>query len=505
MNEIQSEILFFPLLLLLFIYSSCLILVFFYALAQFNLLINYLSEKNNSKKLIKWDFKKKNEMPFVTIQLPIYNELYVIKRLLKSIIKINYPSEKLEIQVLDDSDDNSIELTKKLINKIKSTGIDIIHLKRKNRIGYKAGALKIGLERSKGDFIAIFDSDFIPNPDFLIKTIPYFKNKIVGMVQTKWEHINRNFSILTKVQAFGLDGHFSLEQVGRNFKNHFINFNGTAGVWRKSTIIDAGNWEGDTLTEDLDLSYRAQLKNWKFIYLEKIETPAELPVAVSAVRSQQYRWNKGGAENFQKNIFNVLKSSKINFKTKLHAFVHLLNSTMFLNIFIIGFLSVPMLYVKNKWIELDWYFTINSLFILSTLIFYICYWFLHKQKYGSGLINIFNFTIRFITFYSIMTAFSFHNSIAVIKGHLGIKSPFIRTPKFNIGVDEKNTLNQNRYLQKSITLYTLIEAIMSLYFLFGLLSAFNIGENGDFSLFPFHLLLFLGFGFITIKSFIESK
>ena len=504
MNEIQNQILFFPLLLLFFIYSCSLILVFFYALAQFNLLINYTSEKDNSKKLIKWNFKK-DEVPFVTIQLPIYNELYVIERLLNSITKIKYPPDKLEIQVLDDSDDNSILLTKKLINKIQNTGVDIIHLKRKNRLGYKAGALKIGLEKSKGDFIAIFDSDFIPNPDFLIKTIPYFKNTKVGMIQTKWGHINPDFSILTKVQAFGLDGHFTLEQVGRNFKNHFINFNGTGGVWRKSTIIDAGNWEGDTLTEDLDLSYRAQLKNWKFIYLEKIVTPAELPVAISAVRSQQYRWNKGGAENFQKNIFNVLKSNNISLKTKLHAILHLLNSTMFLNIFLIGFLSIPMLYVKNKWIELDWYFNINSLFILSTLMFYTCYWFLHKQKYGSGLISIFDFTIRFITFYSIMIAFSFHNSIAVIKGHLGIKSPFIRTPKFNIGVDEKNTLNQNRYLQKSITLYTLIEAIMSLYFLFGLLSAFNIGENGDFSLFPFHLLLFLGFGFITIKSFIESK
>lgn len=503
MIEIQYQILLIIVITLIFIYSTSLIIIFLYAIAQFNLLINYMSEKSKSKKLIQWDFNKRDEIPFLTIQLPIYNELYVIERLLNAVEKIKYPHDKLEIQVLDDSDDDSVELTKKLIHKIKNTGIDIVHLKRENRFGFKAGALKEGLKKSKGEYIAIFDSDFVPNPNFLIKTVPYFKNIKVGMVQTRWGHINRDFSILTKVQAFGLDGHFTLEQVGRNSKNHFINFNGTAGVWRKSTIIDAGNWEGDTITEDLDLSYRAQLKDWKFIYLEKIITPAELPVVISAVRSQQYRWNKGGAENFRKNIYNVLKSNKLSFKTKFHATFHLLNSTMFLNIFLIGFLSVPMLYIKNEWIELAWYFNISSLFILSTLIFYVCYWFLHKQKYGSGIASIFDYTLRFLAFYSITIAFSAHNSIAVIKGHLGIKSPFIRTPKFNL--DNKKTLIQNRYLEKSINKYTIIEALMSLYFLFGLYSAFNLGENGDFGLFPFHLLLFLGFGFVTIKSFIEIK
>ena len=503
MIEIQYQILLIIVITLIFIYSTSLIVIFLYAIAQFNLLINYMSEKSKSKKLIQWDFNKRDEIPFVTIQLPIYNELYVIERLLNAVEKIKYPHDKLEIQVLDDSDDDSVELTKKLIHKIKNTGIDIVHLKRKNRFGFKAGALKEGLKKSKGEYVAIFDSDFVPNPNFLIKTVPYFKNIKVGMVQTRWGHINRDFSILTKVQAFGLDGHFTLEQVGRNSKNHFINFNGTAGVWRKSTIIDAGNWEGDTITEDLDLSYRAQLKDWKFIYLEKIITPAELPVVISAVRSQQYRWNKGGAENFRKNIYNILKSNKLSFKTKFHATFHLLNSTMFLNIFLIGFLSVPMLYIKNEWIELAWYFNISSLFILSTLMFYVCYWFLHKQKYGSGIASIFDYTLRFLAFYSITIAFSAHNSIAVIKGHLGIKSPFIRTPKFNL--DNKKTLIQNRYLEKSINKYTIIEALMSLYFLFGLYSAFNVGENGDFGLFPFHLLLFLGFGFITIKSFIEIK
>ena len=505
MIEIQNKIMILFVFILISIYTSSLIVIFFYALGQFNLLINYLSQKNKSKEFIKWDFKNGNEIPLVTIQLPIYNELYVIERLLNSIEKIQYPLKKLEIQVLDDSDDDSSILIKKLIHEIKSNGVDIIHLKRKNRIGFKAGALKEGLKKSKGEFIVIFDSDFVPDSDFLIKTIPYFKNVRVGVVQTRWGHINQDFSILTKVQAFGLDAHFTLEQVGRNTKNHFINFNGTAGVWRKSTIIDSGNWEGDTITEDLDLSYRAQLKDWKFIYLENIITLAELPITISAIRSQQYRWNKGGAENFQKNIYKVLKSNKINFKTKLHALIHLLNSTMFLNAFLVGFLSVPMLYIKDIWHELNWYFNLSSFFITSTLIFYICYWYLHKQKHGSGLLSFLNYTKIFFTFFSITIAFSFHNSVAVIKGHLGIKSPFVRTPKFNLGNDKEKYFSQNKYLKNSINIYTIVEAFMVLYFLFGLYSAFNIGEKGDFSLFPFHLLLFLGFGFITFKSFTETK
>lgn len=505
MIENENPLLLFFVFFLIFLYTTSLITIFFYSLAQFDLLDNYLKEKNNLKKLSQWNFNKKKEFPFVTIQLPIYNELYVIERLLSSIVQIKYPSDKLEIQVLDDSDDDSIRLTEKLIYEIKNTGVDIVHIKRKNRLGYKAGALKEGLKTSKGEFIAIFDSDFLPNSDFLFKTIPYFKNCEIGMVQTRWGHINRNFSVLTKVQAFALDAHFTLEQVGRNFQNHFINFNGTAGIWRKSTILDAGNWEGDTITEDLDLSYRAQLKDWKFIYLEKIVTPAELPIVMSAIRSQQYRWNKGGAENFQKNIFKVLKSSNIKIKTKIHAFLHLLNSTIFLNIFFVGFLSVPMLYIKNEWNQLNWFFNFSSLFILSTLIFYICYWFIHKQKYGAGLYSLCDYTLRFITFYSISIAFSVHNSIAVLKGHLGMKSPFIRTPKFNIKKDNSNFLNQNRYIEKSIGVYAFIEALMSLYFLFGLFSAFNVTKNGDFILFPFHLVLFLGFGFVFIKSIVEIK
>ena len=252
------------------------------------------------------------------------------------------------------------------------------------------------------------------------------------MVQTRWGHINREYSILTRVQAFALDAHFTLEQVGRNSQGHFINFNGTAGVWRKECIIDAGNWEGDTLTEDLDLSYRAQLKNWKFKYLEEIETPAELPVVISAARSQQFRWNKGGAENFQKMSWKVLRNKNTSFKTKIHGILHLLNSTMFLNILIVAVLSIPMLYIKNEYAHLKVYFIVMSFFVISTLIFFICYWFTFKSIYGGGLGRFLEYVGMFFVFFSIAMGFSVHNTVAVLEGHFGKKSDFIRTPKFNI-------------------------------------------------------------------------
>ncbi|MEE3148243.1 MAG: cellulose synthase family protein, partial [Bacteroidota bacterium] len=282
------------------IYTLALTVIFLYSLAQLNLLFNYLKAKKKKDDAPVFNFSNAEEIPFVTIQLPLYNELYVVERLLDNIAQIDYPLDKLEIQVLDDSTDESLQTTQRKIEALQAAGIPIKHITRTNRQGFKAGALKEGLAIAKGEFIAIFDSDFVPNPDWLQKTVPYFKDEKIGVVQTRWAHLNRDYSLLTKIQAFALDFHFVLEQVGRNFGHHFINFNGTAGIWRKTCILDAGNWQGDTLTEDLDLSYRAQLKKWDFKYLEDVETPAELPVAISAARSQQFRWNKGAAENFQK-------------------------------------------------------------------------------------------------------------------------------------------------------------------------------------------------------------
>ncbi|MBN08800.1 MAG: glycosyl transferase family 2 [Flavobacteriaceae bacterium] len=497
MNDVLHQILLIFISIIIFLYTFSLIIIFIYSLAQGNLLLIYLNAKSKANKL-NWNTSNKN-LPMVTIQLPIYNELYVIERLINSVKRINYPKEKLQIQVLDDSNDQSITLTSKLVKKVKNEGLDIIHIKRKNRKGFKAGALKEGLKSAKGEFIAIFDADFIPDANFLENTIPYFKNKKVGLVQTKWGHINNNYSILTKIQAFALDAHFSLEQVGRNAKGHFINFNGTAGVWRKSAIIDAGNWQADTLAEDLDLSYRAQLKNWKFVYLENVTTPAELPITINAIRSQQFRWNKGGAENFQKIISKILKSNNISFKTKVHGILHLFNSSVFLNIFLVGILSVPMLYIKSIWPDLAWYYNFISLFIISTIIYFISYWFVHKNLYGTGIKSFINYIQRFVIFYCLTIGFSLHNSIAVLEGHLRKKSDFIRTPKFNLK-DSGKSFKNNKYVSGKISYNVIYEGLITFYFLFGLFSPFIIGNKGDFGLFPFHLMLFIGFAFLTIKS-----
>ena len=482
------------------IYTIALVLIFIYAISQLNLLFNYLKAQKKEETCDMFDFSNSDEIPLVTIQLPVYNELYVMERLLNNIVKLKYPKEKLEIQVLDDSTDESVNSTATQIKALQKTGIDIQHICRSNRKGFKAGALKAGLEQAKGEFIAIFDADFLPKENWLLETIPYFKNPEIGVVQTRWGHINKNYSTLTRIQAFALDAHFTLEQVGRNSKGHFINFNGTAGVWRKECIYDAGNWEGDTLTEDLDLSYRAQLKNWKFKYLEQVETPAELPVVISAARSQQFRWNKGGAENFQKMARRVLSTKKVTLKTKMHAILHLLNSTMFLNVLIIAILSIPMLYIKNEYAHLKNYFYLMSFFVISSLIFFICYWYMFRNIYGRGVKNFLKYIATFFAFFSIAMGFSLHNSIAVLEGHFGIKSDFIRTPKFNIN-SLKDSWKNNKYIKRKPSAHVILEGLLALYFVFGIYSAFVVGDQGgDFGLFPFHLMLFFGFGYVFFKS-----
>jgi|SaaInl85LU_5_DNA_1037374.scaffolds.fasta_scaffold01205_4 cellulose synthase/poly-beta-1,6-N-acetylglucosamine synthase-like glycosyltransferase len=512
---------------LLVIYIVSLVMVFFYSLAQLNLLINYLKAKKEAKhqekKADKFNFDNPDEVPFVTIQLPVYNEKYVMKRLLANIALLDYPREKLEIQVLDDSTDDTVAKTKERINKLAAEGLNIVHLTRTNRIGFKAGALKEGLAIAKGEFIAIFDSDFLPESNWLHKTIPYFKDAKIGVVQTRWGHINRNYSLLTKIQAFALDAHFTLEQMGRNSKGHFINFNGTAGVWRKECIYEAGNWEGDTLTEDLDLSYRAQLKGWQFKYLVDVETPAELPVVISAARTQQFRWNKGGAENFQK-MFKKIMHSDLSFKTKAHCVLHLLNSTMFLNVFIVGVLSVPMLYIKNYFDDFKGYFIAMSFFGVSTLLFFICYWYMFKDvQKKSGIKGFISYTRTFFTFFSVAMGLSLNNSGAVLEGHRGKRSEFVRTPKFNI--KSIDGWKKNIYIRNKPSKNVIYEGLLSLYFLFGIASAWlvrYIGKNEiktydkdcmfglipcdvwynpfDSGLLIFHTMLCLGFGFIFYTS-----
>jgi hypothetical protein len=484
---------------IIILYTFALLLVFLYSLAQLSLLINYLRSKRNPDTSVKFNFSKTEEIPYVTIQLPIYNEMYVVERLLENIAEIEYPTDKLEIQVLDDSTE-SVEKTALQIQRLQQTGLDIKHICRENRVGFKAGALKEGLKIAKGEFIAVFDSDFLPKKDWLYQTVPYFKDPEIGVVQTRWGHINRDYSMLTKIQAFALDFHFILEQVGRNFGKHFINFNGTAGIWRKECIMDAGNWSGDTLTEDLDLSYRAQMKKWKFKYLEDVETPAELPVVISAARSQQFRWNKGAAENFQKNYPKLLWDKNLTAGTKFHGFFHLLNSSMFLVILLLAVLSLPVLYIKNSNPQFSGYFNVIAFFAISTLIFFICYWVTYTKIHGKGIKSFFSFVGMFITFFSVAMGFSVHNSLAVLEGHFGKKSEFIRTPKFNIN-NLKDSWKGNKYLSKNLSFSIILEVLLWLYFGFAIFSAFILN---DFGLIIFHLMLFSGFGFVVVKSLIAK-
>ncbi len=463
--------------------------------------MNYIKSKRENIKLEVLDITNPSNIPVVTIQLPIFNELYVTNRLIDKVAQINYPIEKLEIQILDDSTDETTELIAKKVVEWKAKGIDIIHFRRKERSGYKAGALAKGLEACKGEFIAIFDADFMPDKNFLVHTIPYFKNENIGAVQTKWEHLNKDYSMLTKLQAFGLDAHFSVEQRGRNYGGHFINFNGTGGIWRKKCIIDAGGWQSDTLTEDLDLSYRAQLKKWKFIYLEDIGSPAELPAAMNALKTQQYRWTKGAAECTKKLLGNVLLSNNLTLKTKLHAIFHLMNSSVFITIIFTALASIPILFIKNQTTEYNQLFKFASIFLLSLLFLGIFYFVSNtKDKKLTGL-DYLDFILYFPLFLSISMGLSLHNAIAVLEGYFGKKTAFIRTPKFNI-ISKNDKWEGNKYLISNISFLTILEALLSVYFLIGIFYAFVFK---DFGLLPFHIMLAFGFGYVAYSSVYHSK
>lgn len=477
--------------LILILFSLFLLFILVYSIIQLDLLITYRKHRCRIQARKKLDLQDLSQVPYVTVQLPIYNEKLVVERLINNISKLQYPQDRLQIQVLDDSTDESVEKTIKLIDQLKASGLDIAHVRRKERTGFKAGALKEGLNSVKGEFIAIFDSDFLPKPDWLLRTLPYFSDPTIGVVQTRWGHLNKRYSILTRLQAFLLDFHFILEQNGRNLAGHFINFNGTAGIWRKECILQAGNWAGDTLTEDLDLSYRAQLQGWKFKYIEDVETPAELPVTIAAARSQQFRWNKGAAENFQKNFKLLWASPNFSLRTKIHCFFHLLNSSLFPLILVLALLSIPLLFAPKP---LHSTLTVVlSVFSISTLIFFLSYWTTYARIHGGGWRSFIGYCGMFFMFFTIALGFSVHNSIAVIEGHLGKKSPFIRTPKFNI-TTKSGALHREPF---QVSFQFIIEVLLMLVFAFAVLMAFY---TNNFRLLLFHLMLFLGFLYVVFTS-----
>ena len=468
------------------IISYCLALgfIFVFSMVQLHLTYTYIRTKKKSPTA-----ERINDWPSVTIQLPVYNEKYVIQRLLESVSAMDYPKDKLEIQILDDSTDETSEIIR---NFAENSNSNVKHIQRVDRTGFKAGALQEGLQICEGEFIAIFDSDFMPEPDFLKRTIPHFRNGI-GMVQTRWGHLNRKYSLLTKLQAFGLDAHFTVEQVGRKFSNSFISFNGTGGVWRKQCIEDAGGWSADTLTEDLDLSYRAQLKGWRFEYLENYSSPAELPVIMPAIKSQQYRWNKGAAETARKNLKKIFGSSmsKVN---KIHATFHLLNSSVFVFLLIAALLSIPMLYIKQFNPELSMLFNLGSIFLLGFFSIGWFYWV--STKAIAGKRSFVEFIKTFPLFLMVSMGLSLHNGMAVLEGLFGRKTPFIRTPKFNV-VKQKDSWKGNKYVKRVLKPATLIEGLLSLYFIYGIWTGISIN---DWGLIIFHLMLAIGFGMVFLYS-----
>ena len=426
-----------------------------------------------------------DDLPVVTVQLPMYNEVYVVERLVSAVCDIRYPKDKLEIQVLDDSTDETVEVTRRLVEEYAAQGFDIKHIHRIDRTGYKAGALKHGLAMARGEFVAIFDADFVPKPDFLEMTVPHFQNDNVGMVQTRWEHLNEDYSFLTRAQALALDGHFVIEQQVRNKAGFFINFNGTAGIWRKKTIEDAGNWHSDTLAEDLDLSYRAQLKGWKFVFLNDVTSPAELPADINALKTQQFRWTKGAVETAKKLLPAVWKSD-MPFKVKMECTVHLTSNIVFPFIIMVAMLNVPLVIIKRNVTGYDAYFTLMSVFVLASISTFLFYLYAQKAIHLDWQRRLMLFPV----FMAGSMGFAVNNSKAVFEALTGKKSEFKRTPKYKI-VTNNDDWKKKKYVQRKIGGGVIIELLFTLYFIGGIATSAMYLEIAAI---PFQLMFLTGFG-----------
>jgi cellulose synthase/poly-beta-1,6-N-acetylglucosamine synthase-like glycosyltransferase len=434
-------------------YFSILAILSFYGIHRY--LMVYLFHKYQKKAVEPQSTFE--ELPRVTIQLPAYNEMYVMERVIDAVCAFDYPKDRLDIQVLDDSTDETQRIARGAVERWKNMGVDICYIHRDDRTGFKAGALENGLRTAKGEFVAIFDADFVPEPDFLQRSIHFFTDPKVGMVQGRWEHINRDYSFLTKTQAIFLDGHFVLESFTRFISGRFFNFNGTAGILRRKTIEDAGGWEHDTLTEDLDLSYRAQMKGWKFVFLKDLAVPAELPVEINSFKSQQCRWAKGAMQTCKKSLVKVLKGDFAPGE-KLETWYHLTGNITYPLMVILSLLLFPALIVRYNqgWFEL---LVIDlPLFILSfssVSTFYIASQkALHKDwikriAYLPGLM-------------AVGIGMTIPGAKAVIEGAIGWQTPFVRTPKFS--VEGKKGEWMSKKYRGSIEIVTIIEIIFGLYF-----------------------------------------
>ena len=432
--------------------------------------------------------------PAVTIQLPIYNEMYVADRLIDSVCQIDYPRELLEIQVLDDSTDETCSVAEQAVRRNAARGVDIKYIHRTDRTGYKAGALDAALKVAKGEFVAIFDADFIPTTDFLTRTVPFFVDPKIAMVQARWGHINQEYSLLTKIQSILLDGHFVLEHGGRNRAGLFFNFNGTAGIWRRDAISDAGGWQHDTLTEDLDLSYRAQLRGWRFVFLPDLIAPAEVPVEMNSFKSQQHRWAKGSIQTCRKLLPRILRAN-VPLGVKAEAFFHLTANFNYPLMCVLSVLMAPAMVIRYN---MGWYEMLLidvPLFFAATASVANFYMVCQRELHADWITRA-----KYLPFLmSIGIGLAINNTRAVFEALFNKQSEFARTPKYRVETDSDEWIGK-KYRQ-SFVVQPMIELALGLYFT---ATVFYALANGIYGTLPFLVLFQIGFLYTGLLSIIQQ-
>jgi cellulose synthase/poly-beta-1,6-N-acetylglucosamine synthase-like glycosyltransferase len=439
-------------------------------------------------------FAPPEPFPRVTVQLPLYNEMYVVERLLESVCNIDYPKDLLEIQVLDDSTDETQQIASAAVARYAEAGFDIHYLHREVRTGYKAGALDAGLKQAKGEFVLIFDADFIAPREVLLKTLGHFTDPKVGMVQVRWGHVNREYSLLTQVQSVLLDGHFVLEHGGRNRAGRFFNFNGTAGVWRREAIGDAGGWQHDTLTEDLDLSYRAQLNGWRFVFVQDVVSPAEIPVEMNAFKSQQHRWAKGSIQTCKKLLPRILGSS-LPLPIKIEATFHLTANFAYPLMVLLSILMFPAMIIRYNMGLYEMMIVDIPLFLGATMS--VCSFYLMSQR---EVFTDWRSRLKYLpAVLSVGIGLSVNNAKAVIEALLGIESEFSRTPKYRVEA-AGDEWKQKRY-RGSMSFVPFIELLLGLDFT---VMAYYAIVNGIYGTLPFIFLFQFGFLYAATLSLFQN-
>jgi cellulose synthase/poly-beta-1,6-N-acetylglucosamine synthase-like glycosyltransferase len=434
------------------------------------------------------------DLPMVTIQLPMFNEIFVAERLIEAAARIDYPHHRLEIQVLDDSTDATSTIARSKCRELRDEGLDIAYLHRDDRVGYKAGALEAGMMRAKGDFLLVFDADFVPSPSILRDLIDFFRDASVGMVQARWAHLNGERSLLTRCQAMLLDGHFVIEHAARNRSGRFFNFNGTAGMWRKAAITAAGGWQHDTITEDMDLSYRAQLAGWKFVYAPHVSAPAELPGDMSSFKGQQYRWAKGSVQTARKLLGSILRAP-VDRKVKTEAFFHLTNNLAYVFLLVLAALQLPNMLIRRHMEHPELLLLDVPLFLAtcgSVAAFYVvAHHDLHGQRWQA--------IKRLPVMMALGIGLSINNGRAAIEGLFGRDVEFVRTPKRGV-VDGEPALGTYRYRDRW-PWHNIIELGFGVYCMATLVVA--IATKSWASL-PFLLLFCGGFTYVGLASLYEA-